>query len=334
MQAIVQNTYGSADVLELEEIDKPVIADDEVLVRVHATSVHPGDWHTMRGEPYLVRLMGFGLLKPKKRIRGTEVAGTVEAVGEEVDQLRPGDEVFGEVGAGAFAEYVGAGADKFVKKPVNLTFEQAAAVPVSALTALQGLRDKGQIEPGQRVLINGASGGVGTFAVQLAKSFGGHVTGVCSTRNVDLVRSIGAADVIDYTQQDFTKADETFDLIIDTVGNRSLSDCRRVLGPEGTFVIVGGQGGRWLGGVDRSIAALVLSRFGGQRLVAFIARANQEDLSTLKDLIEAGDVTPVIDRTYELREIPDAIRYAEEGHARGKVVITVDAEPKNSSPGE
>ena len=322
MKAIVYHEYCSPDVLELREIDKPVVGDDEVLVRVRAASVHPGDWHLMRGQPYIIRLMGFGLLKPKNNVAGTDLAGRVEAVGQNVTRLQPGDEVFGEC-KGALAEYVCAGEDKFGPKPANLTFEQAAAVPVSAFTALQGLRDKGQIQPGQNVLINGASGGVGTFAVQIAKSFGAEVTGVCSTRNVDMVQSIGADQVIDYTQEDFTQSGQRYDLIIDTVGNRSLSDCRRALTPKGTLVMVGGQGGRWLGGVDRSIKALFLSPFSAQTLRPFIATQDKEDLAALKELIEAGKVTPVIDRKYPLSEVPEAIRYLEGGHARGKVVITV-----------
>jgi NADPH:quinone reductase-like Zn-dependent oxidoreductase len=321
MKAIVQYTYGSPDVLELEEIDKPVVKDKDVLVRVHAAAVNPLDWHNMRGLPYFLR-MGNGLLKPKNSVLGVDVAGHVEAVGKNVTQLQPGDEVFG-LSKGAFAEYVCAGEDRLSPKPAKLTFEQAAAVPVAALTALQGLRDRGRMQPGQKVLIVGASGGVGTFAVQIAKSFGADVTGVCSTRNVDMVRSIGADHVIDYTQEDFTQSGRRYDVIVDMAGTHSLSDCRRALTPPGTYVVVGAPSGRWLSGPDRFIKALVLSLFVSQRMVPFITTANKEDLIVLKDLIEAGKVTPVIDKSYGLTEVPEAIRYLEEGHARGKVVITV-----------
>lgn len=321
MQAIVRHKYGSPDVLELKDIDKPVVDDDSVLVRVRAASVNPYDWHFMRGLPYIVR-MGEGLRKPKSTISGVDVAGHVEAVGKNVTQFQPGDEVFGQRG-GAFAEYVCAGEKNFVLKPANLTFEQAAAVPMAGFTALQGLRDKGQIQPGQRVLINGAAGGVGTFAVQIAKAFGAHVTGVCSTRNVDMVRSIGADQVVDYTQEDFTRSGQRYDLILDVAGNRSVSDVRRVLGSNGILVVVGGPKGRWLGPLIRMLEALVLSRFVSQRMVPFLSKRSKDDLIFLKELIEAGKVTPVIDRTYPLSETPEAIRYLEEGHAQGKVVITV-----------
>jgi NADPH:quinone reductase-like Zn-dependent oxidoreductase len=324
MRVIVQDTYGSPDVLELREVDKPVAGDDEVLLRVHAAGLDPGVWHLMSGQPYLVRMMGFGLRKPKVRIRGRDVAGRVEAVGTNVARFRPGDEVFGTC-EGSFAEYASARAARLAPKPANLTAEQAAVVPISGLTALQGLRDKGKVQPGQKVLIIGAAGGVGTFAVQLAKAFGGEVTGVCSTTKLDLVRSIGADHVIDYTREDFVDGAQLYDLILDTAGNRSLSHLRRALAPRGTLVIVGGEGGgRWLGGFDRQILrAPIRSLVVRQKLRPLVSKETSEDLLVLKELIEAGKVTPVIDRTYPLSEAPDAIRYLAEGHARGKVVITV-----------
>ncbi len=322
MKAIVQYEYGSPDVLKLKELDMPVVENNDVLVRVHAAAVNPLDWHNIRGLPYILRIMGNGLLKPKNSVPGIDVAGHVEAVGKSVTQFQPGDEVLG-LCKGAFAEYVCGGEDRFSRKPARLTFEQAAAVPVAALTALQGLRDRGQIQPGQKVLIVGASGGVGTFAVQIAKSFGADVTGVCSTRNVDLVRSIGADHVIDYTLEDFTQSGQRYDLIVDMAGTHSLSDCRRALGARGTYVIVGAPSGRWLTGPDRFIKALLLSPFVSQRMVPFITRANKKDLVVLKDLIEAGKVMPVIDRSYGLIDVPEAIWYLEQGHAQGKVVITM-----------
>ncbi len=323
MKAIVQDAYGSADVLELREIDKPVVGDDEVLVRVHAAGVDQGVWHLMAGLPYLVRIAGVGLRAPKNPVRGIDVAGRVEAVGENVTRFGPGDEVFGTC-RGSFAEYACAGADRLVPKPANLTFEQAAAVPVSGCTALQGVRDRGKVRAGQRVLIIGAGGGVGTFAVQLAKAFGAEVTGVCSTTKVELVRSIGADRVIDYTREDFADGRNRFDVILDIAGNRSLSHLRRALAPEGTLVIVGGEGGgRWLGGVDRTLRALVLSPFARQKLGTWIATQPKEDLEALRELLEAGKVTPVVDRTFPLTEVPEAIRYLRDGRARGKVVITV-----------
>ena len=322
MKAIVHDRYGSPDeVLEFQDIDKPVVEDDEVLVRVHAAALNAADWHIVRGLPYIGRL-AFGLLKPKNSVPGLDVAGRVEAVGKNVTQLRPGDEVYGE-SDGAFAEYMCGGEDVLAPKPANLTFEQAAAVPLSANTALQGLRDKGQVQPGQKVLINGASGGVGTFAVQLAKSFGAEVTGVCSTRNVDMVRSIGADQVIDYTQDDFTQSGQHYDVIFDLVGNHSLSDCRRALTPKGTLVMSGGDGSRWFGPMGRIFKALMLSPFVSQSLLPFLATRTKENLVVLKELAEAGKVTPVIDRTYELSETPEAIRYLEDEHAQGKIVITV-----------
>jgi NADPH:quinone reductase-like Zn-dependent oxidoreductase len=323
MKAIVQDTYGSTDVLELREIDKPETADDEVLVRVHAAGVDRGVWHLMTGLPYPVRLAGYGLRTPKTQVPGMDVAGVVEAVGKEVTRFQPGDEVFG-IGAGAFAEYARAREDKLVPKPANLTFEQAAVVATSGLTALQGLRDRGRVEPGQKVLVIGASGGVGTFAVQLAKAFGAEVTGVCSTTKVDMVRSLGADHVIDYTSDDFAGGESRYDVILDIGGNSSLSRLRRALTPKGTLVITGGEtDGRWLGGTDRQIRALMLSPFVGQKLGSFLCSQNLQDLIVLKELIEAGKVTPAIDRTYPLSEVPDAIRHLKEGHARGKVVITV-----------
>jgi NADPH:quinone reductase-like Zn-dependent oxidoreductase len=324
MKAVVQDTYGSPDVLELREIDKPVVGDDEVLVGVRAAGVDPGVWHLMTGRPYLVRVMGYGLRKPKVGIRGRDVAGRVEGVGTGVTQVQPGAEVFG-IGDGSFAEYVCARADKLAPKPANLSFEQAAAVPISGLTALQALRDTGKLQPGQKVLIIGAAGGVGTFAVQLAKVFGAQVTGVCSTTKVDLVRSLGAEEVIDYTREDFANGARRWDLIVDTAGRRSLSQLRRALTPRGTLVIVGGEGGgRWLGGFDRQILrAPAVSAFSRQRLRPLVSKERRADLLVLKELIEAGKVTPVIDRTYPLGEAPEAIRYLEEGHARGKIVIRV-----------
>ncbi len=321
MKAVVYYNYGPPDVLKCEEIEKPAAGDNEVLIRVRAASVNPIDWHLMRGTPYIVRIMA-GLRKPKVTRLGVDVAGQVEAVGGNVTQFKPGDEVFGAC-RGAFAEYACTSESAVVMKPDNVTFEQAASIPVAAFTALQGLRDKGQIQPGQKVLINGAAGGVGTFAVQIAKSFGADVTGVCSTRNVDMVRSIGADRVIDYTQEDFTKSGQRYDLVFDSVGNHSLSACRRVLNRKGTYIVVGGPDGRWLGPLARLIKTLVLSPFVSQNLVMFLARRSKEDLTVMRELMEAGKVTPVIDKRYRLSEVPEAIRYLEEGHARGKVVITL-----------
>lgn len=323
MKAIVQYTYGSPDVLALQDIDKPAIEDNQVLIRVHAAGVDAGVWHLMTGLPYLVRL-GFGLRKPKQPVLGMDVAGRVEAIGKGVTQFQPGDEVFGTC-RGSFAEYACAEEDQLAPKPANLTFEQAAAVPVSASTALRAVRDAGEVKSGQQVLIIGAAGGVGSFAVQMAKSFGAVVTGVCSTTKTDLIRSIGADHAIDYTQEDFADGRQYFDVILDTAGNRSLSHVRRALSPRGTLVIIGGdEGGRWLGGVDRNLRALLLSPFVRQRLRAPVyMKQRKEDLLVLKDLIEAGTVTPVIDKSYPLSAVPEAIRHLEAGHARGKVVITV-----------
>lgn len=323
MMAIVQDSYGSPeDVLRLQNIHRPQVGHDEVLVRVLAASAHSGDWRMVRGQPYLLRLMGFGLRKPKRQVPGNDLAGRVEAVGKGVTQFRPGDEVFGW-GNGSFAQYASVPQDQLVLKPANLTFEEAATIPISSFTAIQALRDKGQVQAGQKVLIIGASGGVGTFAVQIAKSYGAEVTGVCSTRNVDMVRSIGADHVVDYTREDLVERGENYDLILDMVGNRTLSDCRRALSPNGTLVLVGGTGGRWLGGVDRTLRAVLMSPFISQKLVAFISRENQSDLIALKDLFESGTVKPVIDRTYPLTAIADAIQYLETAHTRGKVAITV-----------
>jgi NADPH:quinone reductase-like Zn-dependent oxidoreductase len=336
MNAIDYHEYGSPDVLELKDIDKPLVKDDEVLVRVHAASVNRLDWHLMRGSPYISRLQA-GLRKPKDSVLGADVAGQVEAVGKAVTKFQQGDDVFGSLfgqGFGAFAEYVSVSDDFLELKPANLSFEQAAAVPLAALTALQGLRDHGRVAPGHKVLIIGASGGVGTFAVQIAKSFGAEVTGVCSARNVDMVRSIGADHVIDYTQEDFTEGGQRFDLVFETAGSHSPSEIRRVLTSKGTLVLIGhgGSEGRWIGPVGRLIRALVLSRFVSQRMVSYIGKPNYSsgpndgDLATLKELIEAGKIRPVIDRTYSLSETPEALRYLEEGHARGKVVITVSGQ--------
>jgi NADPH:quinone reductase-like Zn-dependent oxidoreductase len=336
MKAIVYHEYGSPEVLELKDIDKPLVKDNDVLVRVHAASVNRLDSHLLRGRPYIARLQA-GLRKPKDSVPGADVAGQVEAVGKHVTKFQPGDDVFGSLfghGFGAFAEYVSVSDDLLELKPANLSFDQAAAIPVAALTALQGLRDHGRIEPGQEVLIIGASGGVGTFAVQIAKSFGAEVTGVCSTRNVDMVRSIGADHVIDYTQEDFTDGGQRFDLIFETAGSHSPSEIRRALTSKGTLVLIGhgGSEGRWIGPVGRLIRALVLSRFVSQRMVSYIGKPNYSsgpndgDLATLKELSEAGKITAVIDGTYSLSETPEAIRYLEEGHTRGKVVITTSAE--------
>ncbi len=332
MRAITQDRYGSADVLTLDDIEKPAVGDDEVLIRVRAAGVGPDVWHLMTGRPYFVRLMGFGLRRPKARVVGRDVAGRVEAVGRDVTQFRPGDEVFGTC-RGAFAEYACAraggegsvgGDGVLAPKPPNLTFEQAAGVPTSACAALQGLRDAGAIQSGQSVLVIGASGGVGTFAVQLAKAFGAQVTGVCSTPKADLVRSIGADHVIDYTREDFADGAKRYDLILDTAGRRSLSHLRRALTPRGTLVIVGGEGGgRWTGGFERQLRAVLLSPFLRQRLRSLTAVERREDLLFLKDLIEAGKVTPVIARTYPLNQAPKALSDANEGHGRGKAVISI-----------
>src|SRR5215212_6132616 len=325
MKAIVQDTYGSADVLKFADIDRPVPTDNEVLIRVHAAGLHRGDWHVMTGLPYLIRLVvpSLGLRKPKIRVRGMDVAGRVEAIGTQVTRFQPGDAVFGWCD-GSFAEYASAPEDQLAAKPATLSFEQAAVVPISGFAALQGLRDVGGIQAGQRVLIIGAAGGVGSFAVQLAKAFGAQVTGVASTSQLELVRSIGADAVIDYTRQDVTDGTRHFDLILDCAGRRTLSQLRRALTPKGTLVIVGGEGGgRWMGGFLRNLRAPVLSRFVGQRLRMLASKPRLEDLQTLRELLEAGKLTPRVGRTYPLREVPEAIRALEAGHTRGKLVITI-----------
>jgi NADPH:quinone reductase-like Zn-dependent oxidoreductase len=326
MQAVVYCDYGAADVLRLEQVEKPVPKDDQILVRVRAVSVNPLDWHFMRGKPYLMR-MSAGLRKPAAIRLGVDFAGTVEAAGKSVTRFKPGDEVFGARN-GAFAEYVTVREDgAVVAKPSNLTFEQAASVPIAAITALQSLRDRAKVGPGQKVLINGASGGVGTFAVQIARVYGAEVTGVCSGRNADMVRSLGAARVIDYTKEDFAKGDDRYDVILDNVGNRSLSEFRRVLKPEGQYILIGGGGpndGPWIGPFDRVLYAYFLSKLVSQRLGFFLADMNQKDLAVLAGLMRDAKVTPVIDRRYAFRDLPEAIRYLEEGHARGKVVVHVE----------
>jgi len=326
VKAIVRDNYGSPDVLEFGDIDKPEPGDDEVLVRVHAASVNPADWHILRGKPYIARVQ-FGLRKPKDRVLGCDVAGRVEAVGKDVTMLQPGEEVFGSPfmhGLGAFAEWVCISEDLLAPKPAAHSFEQAAAVPLAALTALQGLRDHGRIEPGHKVLIIGASGGVGTFAVQIAKSFDAEFSGVCSTGTVEMGRSLGADHLIDYTKEDFTRSGQNYDLIFQLAGTLSPSECRSALTSNGTLVMRSGESeGRWIGPIDRVIRALVLSGFVSQKMASFTVTPNKEDLQLLKVFIEDGTFTPVIDRTYPLAQVPEAIRYLEEGHARGKVVITV-----------
>ena len=324
MKAIVYRDYGPPSVLRLEEIEKPVPSDDQVLVRVRAASVNPLDGHFMRGTPYIVRLFETGLLRPSVPRLGVDFAGQVEAVGRNVAQFKPGDEVFGHR-LGAFAEYVCARETALVQKPARVSFEEAACVPIAAVTALQGLRDKGHIQAGQKVLINGASGGVGTFAVQIAKSFGAEVTGVCSARNAELVRSIGADKVIDYAREDFTQTGERYDLILDMVGNHSLSECRGALTAHGTLVQVGStEVGLWLGPIIGMLHSVVYSWFVEQEIVGILADLNQADLTTLAELMQAGKLTPVIEKRYRLSEVPEAIRYLEQGHARGKVVITLE----------
>ena len=321
MRAVVQDTYGEADVLRLAEIDRPTIEDDEVLVRVHAAGVDQGAWHLMTGLPYPIRLAGFGFRAPRARVRGRKLAGRVKAVGRAVTGFRPGDEVLG-IGEGCFAEYAVAPANKVVAKPAGVSFREAAAIGISATTALQAVRDQGRVQPGQQVLVIGASGGVGTFAVQIAKAFGAVVTGVCSTGKVDLVRSLGADAVVDYRREDVTAGGGRFDVILDTGGNTPLRRLRRVLAPQGTLVIVGAEtGGRVLGGLDRQLRAMLLNPFTSQRLGSFIATENAADLSALVELIEAGKVTPAVDRAFPLAETPAAVRYLRAGEARGKVVI-------------
>jgi NADPH:quinone reductase-like Zn-dependent oxidoreductase len=326
MKAVVYCDYGVAN-LKFQDVEKPTPADDQLLVRVRAASVNPLDWHFVEGTPYIMRAMGVGLRKPKDTQLGVDFAGTVEAVGKNVTKFKPGDEVFGGR-TGAFADYVCVREARAVAlKPANISFEQAASLPIAAVTALQALRDKGKLQAGQRVLINGASGGVGTFAVQIAKSYGAEVTGVCSTRNLDLVRSLGADHVIDYTKEDFTKSDQLYDLIVDNVGNRSLSECRRALKPKGILVLVGGGGANeqgLIGPMAKPIKAMVLSPFVSQKIGMILADLNHDDLALLADLMQSGKVKAVIDRTYKLSDLPEAIKYVEQGHARGKVVITAD----------
>jgi NADPH:quinone reductase-like Zn-dependent oxidoreductase len=322
MKAIVQNKYGSPDVLELKEVEKPMPEDNQVLVKVHAASVNYGNLVLLKGEPFLARF-AFGLLKPKYPIPGGDIAGRIEAVGKNVKRFQPGDEVFGDLsrcGWGGFAEYVSVPENALARKPANLTFEEAASVPMAAVTALQALRDKGKIQSGQKVLIHGASGGVGTFAVQLAKSFGAEVTGVCSTRNVNIVESIGADDVIDYTEEDFTTKAEKYDLILAVNGYQPISAYKRALNPNGIYVMVGGSEAQLY---QAMILGPWISMTGSKKMGSLLQRATQKDLVFMKELLEAGKVKPVIDRCYMLNEIPEAFRYFEEGHAQGKVVITV-----------
>src|SRR5882757_4465398 len=327
MKAVVYCDYGVPN-LKFQEIEKPTPADDQLLVKVRAASVNPLDWHFIEGTPYVMRAMGVGLRKPKDTRLGVDFAGTVETVGKSVTQYKPGDEVFGG-STGAFAQYLCRRATGSVApKPAGLTFEQAASINIAGITALQGIRDKGKVQPGQKVLINGASGGVGTFAVQIAKSYGADVTGVCSTRNLDMVRSLGADHVIDYTKEDFTKGDQRYDVILDNVANHSLSECRRVLNPDGKYVLIGGGGvneSRWLGpGLTHALKAMLLSKFVSQKMGMMLAELNHDDLVFIAHLMQSLKVTHVIDRIYKLRDLPDAIRYLEQGHARGKVVVSVD----------
>lgn len=322
MRAVVQQGYGSADVLRLKEVERPTAGADEILVRVRAAGVDRGVWHLMTGLPLLVRA-GFGLRTPREPVRGMDYAGEVVAVGERVSGFQPGDRVFGS-GVGSFAEYAVARADKSALMPANLSFEQAAVVAVSGCTALKAVRDAGSVQSGQRVLVIGAAGGVGTYAVQLAKAYGAHVTGVCHGSKVDLVRSIGAEDAIDYTQVDFATRPERYDVIIDTGGNRTLTDLRRVLTPRGILVIVGGEGGgRWFGGMDRPMRAMMMSPFVRHQLRPLVSTERTPDLEVLRGFIEAGQLTPAVDRMFPLAEAPDAVRYLDGGHARGKIVVTV-----------
>lgn len=336
MKAIIQERYGSADALVLAEVDRPTVEDDEVLVRVRAASVHPDVWHVVTGRPYLLRLMGAGLRRPKRRIPGTDVAGHVERVGDRVTRFKPGDEVFGETvkgyqwrNGGAFAEYVSAPEEALALKPGNISFEQAAAVPTSALIALHNLPRDGRSLRGRRVLVNGAGGGVGGFAVQLAKASGATVTGVDETRKLDLVRSLGADRVIDHTEADFTRGDERYDLVLDVPGNHSFKECRRALAPGGSYVLIGHDGygsaaGRWLGSVPRVLKLVAMAPFVRELPTpGFSMPKKQDSLAVLKELIEAGSLKPVVDRTYPLDQVPEAMRYLQQGHARGKVVITV-----------
>jgi NADPH:quinone reductase-like Zn-dependent oxidoreductase len=330
MRAIVQNEYGAPEaVLEIREVDRPTVGHDEVLLRVHAAPVSGTDWHLLRGLPYVARFVT-GLRKPKNRIPGYEMSGTVEAVGKGVRTLQSGDEVFGWHD-GSFAEYASVPERQLIPKPANLTLEAAAVVPIAAFTALQGLRDKGKVQPGQKVLITGASGGVGTYAVQIAKSYGAEVTGVCSTAKMNMVRSIGADHVLDYTKQGLSDSGERYDLLVDLYGNPSLSECRRALKPRGTLVFVGGTGGRWFMGVDRWLRGLLLAPFLRLKVRPLIHKDRREDLVTIKELIEAGKVTPVLDKTYPLAKVAEAIQYVTEGRARGQVVITIGSPATEST---
>ncbi|MEV0237129.1 NAD(P)-dependent alcohol dehydrogenase [Nonomuraea sp. NPDC050786] len=325
MKAIVHDTYGPADVLKYVDTAPPVPGPRDVLLRVHAAGLDMGVWHLMEGVPYVMR-PAIGLRAPKTKGLGTDVAGTVESVGADVTRFRPGDRVFGTCGGGAFAEYACAREDRLMPLPENLTFEQAAAIPTSAITALQALRDKGRVRAGQQVLVVGAGGGVGTYAVQLARAFGAEVTGVCSAAKADLVRSIGAAEVVDYTREDFADGTRRYDLIVDTAGNRPLYRLRRALTPRGTLVIVGGEGGgRWLSGLDRQLRTALLAPFARRRLRVVFAFPRESDLRQLAELAGSGTFTPVIDRTFPLGEAPDAIRLLLRGQVRGKAVITVPA---------
>jgi NADPH:quinone reductase-like Zn-dependent oxidoreductase len=322
MQAVVQDRYGSVDVWRLAQIDRPTIGADEVLVRVHAAGLDRGTWHLLTGRPYLIRVMGFGFRRPKNPVPGLDVAGTVVAVGSAVTRFAPGDEVFG-IGKGTFAEYTAAREDKLAPKPASCSFVQAAVVPVSGLTALQGLRDAGRVEAGQHVLVTGASGGVGSYAVQLAKAFGAEVTGVCSTAKTDLVRLLGADHVLDYTRDDFADGEHRYDLILDIGGNTTLPRLRRALAPRGTLVIAGGEeGGRWTGGFGRNLRAVALSPFVQQRLTMLISKETARDLEPLSELIEAGKVTPAVDTTFPLTQAPEAMRHLESGRTRGKIALT------------
>jgi NADPH:quinone reductase-like Zn-dependent oxidoreductase len=327
MKAAIYTRYGPPEVVQIEDVEKPVPNDNGVLIKVRAASVNPYDWHFMRGLPYLIRLMA-GFRKPKVTRLGADVSGQVEAVGKNVSQFKPGDEVFGACSgpfSGAFAEYACTPESALVLKPANVTFEQAASVPIAALTALQALRDKAKTQWGHKVLVNGAAGGVGTFGVQIAKSFGAEVTAVCSARNIEMVRSIGADRVIDYAQQDFTKSAQRYDIILDNVGNHSLSACRRVLNPKGILVTAGGQAGSWmLLAIARALTALVLSWFSSRKLLGILAKLNQRDLTFVGELIASGKISPVIDKIYKLTEIRNAIRHVETGHARGKVIIALE----------
>lgn len=323
MKAIVRTKYGSPDVLELRETDKPIPKDNQVLVKVCAASVNPLDWHLLRGEPFLIRLMGFGILTPKQQLLGTDIAGRIESVGKDVTKFKVGDDVFG-AGTSGFAEYACMREDKLVLKPANLTFEQCAAVPVAGITALQGLRDHGKIQSGQNVLINGASGGVGTFAVQIAKALGAQVTGVCSTKNLELVKSVGADHVIDYTKEDFWMSGKQYDLILDNAAFQSIRESLRALTPNGIYVMVGGDSSSSASVLLSLIVNPVIALIAKRKLVSFMARIKQSDLEILKDLLESGKVVPVIGQKYSLSEVPDAIRHIERGHTRGKVVVSVD----------